>query len=216
MGKASALQNYQKLFNNCSRFDLATSVHVFYSKKRFSNFKRPARKQRLLCGRKIVPIQDWGKVALFLKIGNRTLILILRNVAYISGFSLNLVLLAVLEDQGFIWHYRLGKISNKKSQIIGSTVRQGKNYEIGNSISIGIVLVTLNTSKLRLRYVISVKKNKKNCLLYGFSIEMLKSSPSVLVDKNSSRTHNHLYAIASPKTWHCPTFGIAKWDILGR
>ena len=141
-------------------------------------------------------------MALFLKIENRISILILRNIAYTSGFTLNLVSLAVLDDQGFIYHHWSGKIQNKKSQIIGSTVRQGKNYEIGNSTSIDIALVTLNMSKLRPGYVISVKKNEKNYSLYGFSTQTPKSSPFVLLDKNNSRTHNHLNAIASPNTWH--------------
>ena len=170
VGKASALQSYQKLSNNCSHFDSATFAYVFHSKERFNNFKTTARKQELLCDGAIVPIEGWGEVALFLSIGNRTLILMLRNVAYISGFLLNLVLLAVLEDQGFIWHHWSGEIRNKKLQIIGSTVRQGKNYEISNSTSISTVLVMLNTSKLRPRYMISVKNNEENCSLHGFNI----------------------------------------------
>lgn len=36
-----------------------------------------------------------------LKIGNWNLILVQKNVTYISGFPLNFVLLAILEDQGF-------------------------------------------------------------------------------------------------------------------
>ena len=127
----------------------------------------------------------------------------LRNVAYISGFPLNLVLLAVLEDQGFIWHHWLGKIQNKKLQIIRSIINQGKNYEIGDSTSIGTALLTLNKLKLRPRYVILVKKNEDNCSLYDFSTQTPKFLPSVLVNKNSSYIHNHLHAIVWPDTWHC-------------
>lgn len=141
-------------------------------------------------------------MALPLKIGNRTSILVLKNIAYISGFPLNLVSLAVLEDQGFIWHHWSGEIQNKKSQIIGSTVRQGKNYEIGDSTSMGTALVTLNTSKLRPGYVVAEKKIEENCSLYGFSVQTPESSPSLLVDKESLRTHNQLHAIASPDIWH--------------
>ena len=141
-------------------------------------------------------------MAVALKIENRISIFMLRNVAYISGFLLNLVSIFVLEDQGFVWHHWSGEIGNKKLQIIRSTVRQGKNYEIGNSRSIVTALVTLNTSKLRPRYVISVKKNKENCLLHGFRTQMPKSSPFVLVDKDNSYTHNYLYVIASPNSWH--------------
>ena len=51
--------------------------------------------------------------------------------------------------------------------------------------------------------MISVKKNEENCSLHGFSIQTPKFSPSVLVDKDSSRTHNYLHAIALPNTLHC-------------
>lgn len=89
----------------------------------------------------------------------------LKNVVYISGFLLNLVSLAVLEDQGFIWHYWSREIQNEKSRIIGSTVRQSKNYKIGKPTSISIVLVTLNMSKLRHGYMVIKKKNEENCFL---------------------------------------------------
>ena len=203
VGKASALQSYQKSSDNCSLLDSAASVHVFHSKERFSNFKRPARRQGLLCGGGIVPIEGWGEVALPLKIGNRTSILVLKNVAYISDFPLNLVSLAVLEDQGFIWHHWSGEIRNKKSKIIGSTVRRGKNYEIGDSTSMGTALVTLNTSKLRPGYVVAEKKIEENCSLHSFSIQTPESSPSLSVDKDSLCTYNQLHAIASPDIWHC-------------
>lgn len=102
VGKTSALQSYQKLSNNCSLLILIAFIHIFHSKERFSNFERPAKKQKLLCDRKIILIKGWGEVALFLKIRNRISILVLKNIAYISGFSLNFILQAVLENQGFI------------------------------------------------------------------------------------------------------------------
>lgn len=58
-----------------------------------------------------------------LKIGNCNSIFILKNIANISCFLLNLVLLAVLEGQGFIWLHRLREIQSKKSEIIRFTVR---------------------------------------------------------------------------------------------
>ena len=203
VGKASALQNYQKSSNNCSLLDLAASVHVFHSKERFSNFKWPVKRQELQCGGGIIPIEGWGKIALPLKIRNRTSILVLKNVTFISDFLLNILLLAVLENQGFIWHHWLGEIQNKKLKIIRSTVRRGKNYEIGDSTSMDTALVTLNTSKLRPRYVIEEKKIEENCSLHSFSVQVPESSPSMLVDKESSHTHNQLHSIALPDTWHC-------------
>lgn len=80
VGKAFVLQNYQKSSNNCSLFDSAAFVYIFSLKKRFSNFKRPAKRQRFYYSRRIVPIEGWEEVALFLKIENWTLILVLKNI----------------------------------------------------------------------------------------------------------------------------------------
>lgn len=52
-----AFQSYQKSSDNCSLLNSAASIHVFHSKERFSNFKRPARRQELLYGKKIVQIE---------------------------------------------------------------------------------------------------------------------------------------------------------------
>ena len=95
---------------------------------------------------------------------------------------------------------------------------QGKNYEIGHSTSIGIALVTLNTSKIRPEYVVAKKKIEENCSLHNFSIQKLESSPSMLVDKESSRTHNQLHTIALPNTWHCRMghIGLLSLYKLGR
>ena len=107
VGRASALQSYRdkRFTENCSLLDSAASVHVFHSKERFSYMRRPTRRQGLLRGGGVVPIEGWGEVTLPLKVGNRTSILVLKNVAYISNFPLNLVSLATLEDQGFRWHH---------------------------------------------------------------------------------------------------------------
>ena len=48
VGKALALQSYQKSSNNCLLFDLAGSIQVFHSKKRFSNFKKVSKETRTL------------------------------------------------------------------------------------------------------------------------------------------------------------------------
>lgn len=95
------LQSYKKLPENCSLLDLATSIHVFCSKEKFSYFKRPAGRQRLVCSKEIVPIESWREEILPLKIENRISILVLKKIAYISGFPLNPISLAILENQGF-------------------------------------------------------------------------------------------------------------------
>lgn len=82
------------------------------------------------------------------------------------------------------------------------TVKQGKNYEMGNSISINILLVTLNTSKIWPKYMISEKKIEENCLLHGFSAQTPESLTSLLVNKNSLHTYNQQYLIVSPNIWH--------------
>ena len=47
VGKALALQSYQKSFNNSLILDMTASVHVFHSKERFSNIKRLVRREGL-------------------------------------------------------------------------------------------------------------------------------------------------------------------------
>ena len=102
VGKILALESYQKSFTNCFPLDLTAFIHVFHLKERFSNFKRSARRQKLLYNRGIITIKGWGEVTLLLKIRNRTSIFALKNVTYITDFLLNFVLLTVLKDQGFI------------------------------------------------------------------------------------------------------------------
>lgn len=57
VGKALALQSYKKLSNNCLLLNSAASIFVFVSKERFNNFKRSAKRQKLLCNREIVLIE---------------------------------------------------------------------------------------------------------------------------------------------------------------
>lgn len=67
----------------------------------------------------------------------------------------------------------------------------------------GIALVILDISKLRLEYVVVEKKTEKNCFLYVFSVQIPKSLLSELLDKNSFCTYNQLYTITLPNIWHC-------------
>ena len=72
-----------------------------------------------------------------------------------SDFPLNLVSLACLEDQGFDWEHSSGAIRNREFCIIGTTVRNGNNYEIGQTGRIlGTALATLTTSKNRSQFEI--------------------------------------------------------------
>ena len=70
VGKALILQNYKKLFENCLLLDLTTFIYVLYSKERFNNFKKFAKRQKLLYEENIALIKDWRKIALLLKVGN--------------------------------------------------------------------------------------------------------------------------------------------------
>ena len=74
MNTASALL-YQNVHshnsdNNDLLLDTAASVHVFYDKNKFSNFKRATRGQELLCGIGVIMIKGWGEISLPLKIRN--------------------------------------------------------------------------------------------------------------------------------------------------
>lgn len=57
IGKALALQSYQKLSDNYSLLDSAAFVYIFDLKERFSNFKKWTKRQRLLSDKKIIPIK---------------------------------------------------------------------------------------------------------------------------------------------------------------
>lgn len=119
--------------NNYSLLDSVASVHLFHDKDKFTNFKRAIRGQRLLCGTEVIRIEGWREISSLLRIGNRISILILKEVAYVSNFPLNLVSLGCLEDEGYRWHHWSGEIRNKNTlRIIRSTSKQGNNYIIGN------------------------------------------------------------------------------------
>lgn len=70
-------------------------------------------------------------------------------------------------------------------QIIKSTVWRGKNYEIGNSISMGTAQIILNMPELRSKYVVVEKKIEKNCLSHGFSIQTREYLSFLVIDKDS-------------------------------
>ena len=116
-----------------SLLDSAASVHVFHTKERFSNLRTSSRDKGLLCGTSYIPIEGWGDISLPLRIGNQTRLLVLKKAALVSDFPLNLVLLTCLEDQGYDWSHRSGEIQTKESRIIGTTVKSGNNFEIGNT-----------------------------------------------------------------------------------
>ena len=105
MGRASALLYWDvhshNSDNNYSLLDSASSVHVFHNKDKFTNFKRATKGQGLLCGKEVITIKGWRKISLPLKIGNRTSILILKEVVYIPNFPLNSVSLGCLKDEGY-------------------------------------------------------------------------------------------------------------------
>ena len=67
----------------------------------------------------------------------------LKKAALVSNSPLNLVSLACLEDQGYNWSHRSGEIQ-RGARIIGTTVRNGNNFEIGQTGRIlGTALSTL-------------------------------------------------------------------------
>ena len=109
MGKVLALLRWNmhsyNFDNNYLLLDSAASVYVFHDKDRFNNFKRAIKSQRLLCGIDTITIEGWGEISLPLRIGNQKSILILKKVAYVSNFPLNLVLLAYLEDKAYKWQH---------------------------------------------------------------------------------------------------------------
>ena len=128
MGRVSAFSYWDKhshnSYNNYLLLDSATSVHVFYDKNRFINFRKAIKDQKLLYGTDTLAIEDWEKISLPLRIGNRTSILILKEVAYVSNFPLNLVSLTYLEDEGYRWYHWSGEIITKNtSRIIISILK---------------------------------------------------------------------------------------------
>ncbi len=202
MGRALALSHWDvhshNSDNNYSLLDSATFVHVFQDKDKFTNFRRVTRGQGLLCGIEVITIGDWGEISLHLRIKNRISILILKEVTYVPNFPLNLVSLGCLKDEGYRWHDWSGKIHNKNtSRIIGSTSRQGNNYEIGNfETGIGTALVTLAV-RSRSGYIIGHNDKKKRQ-----TAPMIQIFLSMIVDKEAACSYNQLHAIASPDIWY--------------
>lgn len=86
---------------SCVLLDFAAFINVFYKKKRFSHFKKAFKKQKLLCGSGTILIKDWYEIFLPFKVENQTSIFVLKNITYISNFSINFVLLSILADDGF-------------------------------------------------------------------------------------------------------------------
>lgn len=198
MGRASALSYWDvhshNSDNNYSLLDSAAFVHVFYDKDKFTNFKRATRGQGLLYSTEIITIEGQREVSLPLRIGNRTSILILKEVVYIPNFPLNLVSLGCLKNKGYRQHYWSGDIYNKNtSWIIGSTSRQGNNYEIGNfETGIGTAMVTLAVRPW-FRYIIGHNDKKKRQ-----TAPMIPTFSSMIVNKEATHSYNQLHAIASP------------------
>lgn len=67
-----------------------------------------------------------------------------------------------------------------------------------NFTSMSTILITLDTSKLFFEYVVVEKKIEKICSLYIMSVQIPKSLPSELLDKNRCYTYNLLYVIILP------------------
>ena len=162
-----------------SLLDSGASVHVFHTKERFSNFRTSSSNERLLCGTSFIPIEGWGQVLLPLLIGSQTKFLVLKKVAYVSDFPLNLVSLAGLEDQRFDWSHRSGEIRNGP-RIIGTTNRNGNNYEIGQT---GRILGT----------ALSTLKHVRN---------EIPQASETSKPRNKAAQRQRLTTPASPDTWH--------------
>lgn len=74
IGKASALLHWNVHSNNFDHnyllLDFAVSIHVFYDKNKFTNFRRAIREQGLLYNTEVILIKSWGEILLPLRIGN--------------------------------------------------------------------------------------------------------------------------------------------------
>ena len=73
VGRVSSLSQFnisEKKNDKYSLLDSGISVHVFYTKRKFSNFRTSSRDKRLLCGTSFVPIEGWGDISLLLCVGN--------------------------------------------------------------------------------------------------------------------------------------------------
>lgn len=81
--------------------DFAVSVHVFNTKKRFSNFNKIIMCQNLLYNSNIIFIEGWSQISLFFKVKNCIKLLTLNHVVYISNFPLNFVFFDCLQKRDF-------------------------------------------------------------------------------------------------------------------
>ncbi len=195
MGRVSALSRWDldeyTTNNNYSLLNCAASVNVSHNMNKFTNFRTARKRQGLLFDTGVILIKGWGEISLALKIGNRTSILILKEVAYVSNFLWNLVSLSCLEDEGFRWHHWSGKIRNQQiSQIIGSILRRDNNYEIGKfDTGIGTAFVTL-AIRPQSRHVISSKIEKKNDRKRKELLPSTTTPSSLIMDKETARSHN--------------------------
>lgn len=102
VGRVSALSQFDlNIHTPDTLLDSAASVHVFNKKEKFSNFRRALRGQGLLCDNDVIPIEGWGEISMPLKVNNKTRLLTLKKVAFISNFPLNIVSLGCLQKRGF-------------------------------------------------------------------------------------------------------------------
>ena len=122
--------------------DSAASVHVFHTQSKFtSGLFRRAINKGLRCGSDIIPIVGWGKISLLLLEGSQ--LLILRKVAYIPNFPLNLISLGCLQAHGFNWNHESGKIRNQiTNRLVGTTTWD----QVSNLYSINYLKGTESTT----------------------------------------------------------------------
>ena len=113
--------------------DCVASVHVFHNKDRFTLLRRPNSKKALCCGNGTVPITGWGEVSIPLQESK----LVLKNVALIPDFPLNLVSLGTLQKLGFQWTHWSRELCGPNGQLTGTTTyhEDGNTYEINHSLN---------------------------------------------------------------------------------
>lgn len=113
--------------------DCAASVHVVHNKDRFTSLRRPDSKEALRCGNGTVPITGWGEVSIPLQ-GSK---LVLKNVALIPDFPLNLVSLGTLQKLGFQWTHWSGELRGPNGRLTGTTTyhKDRNTYEINHSLN---------------------------------------------------------------------------------
>jgi transposase InsO family protein len=84
--------------------DSGTTIHVFNDLSRFHNFKKAPSHHILIAGNSEVPILGYGDVNLQITRPNGTKgTLRLRNVAFCTDFTTNLVSFRLLKQQGYYW-----------------------------------------------------------------------------------------------------------------